>query len=127
MSIDNFINATTSDEFSSYPSLSFLCPFIFWSLINIPFLLYIDLIPSTLACWFTNDHFAQVTCYFLVPFLYTIFPLIVLLTYQNIRSITHFQWQQVEFRQRKWEKLMRRMIIIQTVFSILCSKTSQNL
>ncbi|CAF1349778.1 unnamed protein product [Rotaria magnacalcarata] len=35
----------------------FPVPFILWSLVNIPFLIYCDLIPPTLACWFTHDLF----------------------------------------------------------------------
>lgn len=104
----------------------FPCPFIFWSFINISFLIYSDLIPPTYTCWFTNNSFAVIVSYFLAPFLYTIFPLIILiifaiLTFRNIHSITYFRRQHGQNRQLKWEILLTKMIIIQTSFSICCT------
>ncbi|CAF3915499.1 unnamed protein product [Rotaria sp. Silwood1] len=44
----------------------FPIPFILWSLVNIPFLVYCDLVPPTFACWFTNDLFMRIGTLFFV-------------------------------------------------------------
>jgi hypothetical protein len=107
-----------------------LFPFLFvlWSLINIPYLIFCDLVPPTFACSFTNDLFARIAFYFLAPILSVLLPLIVLiifglLTYHNICLLTHFHVQQNPTRTRlsMWEQQMTRMMIVQTVLSILCT------
>ncbi len=42
-------------------------------LINIPFLIYNDLVPSTLVCWFIDDYFSQAVIFFIIPFVYKSF------------------------------------------------------
>jgi hypothetical protein len=104
----------------------FLLPFLFWSLINIPFLIYCDLIPPFFTCGFTNDLFEQIALYFLNPILSTILPLLVLstfcmLTYRNIRVVTRVRQQPVRTRLSMWEQQMTRMMLAQTLLSISCT------
>ncbi|CAF3305399.1 unnamed protein product [Rotaria socialis] len=63
---------------------------IFWTPVNVHFLMYYDLVPPTYACWFTSDPFMQIATLILSPILYVILPLTVLLlfgllTYRNCR------------------------------------------
>ncbi|CAF0798423.1 unnamed protein product [Adineta ricciae] len=105
-------------------------PFIVWTLINIPYLIYCDVLPSISSCVFTNAFFARVSVYFLAPIFSTLLPLFVLmvfcmLTYRNIRLVTHSHVQQqqqpIRARSSMWEQQMTRMMIAQTVFSVLCT------
>jgi hypothetical protein len=106
----------------------FALSFLIWSLINIPYLIFSDLVPPTFACAFTNDLFANIAFYFLAPILSVLLPLIVLiifgiLTYRNICLLTHIHAQQHPARARlsMWEQQMTKMMIVQTVLSVICT------
>ncbi|CAF1362408.1 unnamed protein product [Adineta steineri] len=109
----------------------FLFPFVFWSLICIPYFLFCDLAPSTFNCVYTNEVFAQVSLYFLDPIVAAIFPLIILiifgiLTYQNIFGVTrvHQDLDRTRLsitRLSTWEQQMTKMMISQTLLTILCT------
>lgn len=104
----------------------FPIPFILWSLVNVPFLLYCDLLPPPFGCWFTNALFMQIGVLILSPILTVILPLIILilfglLTYRNIRLVTHIRQQPNQTRVSTWEQQMTRMMLIQTLTSILCT------
>ncbi|CAF4680025.1 unnamed protein product [Rotaria sp. Silwood1] len=104
----------------------FPIPFILWSLVNVPLLVYCDLVPTTLACWFTNDLFMRIGILFLSPILTVLLPLIVLilfglLTYRNIHRVTHVRQQPNQNRLSNWEQQMTRMMLIQTLLSIFCT------
>ncbi len=107
--------------------LLFSLPFLFWSLINIPFVLYCDLIPPFFICGFTNSLFEQIGLYFLSPIIGNILPLVVLitfgmLTYRNIRLLTHVRQQQpARNRLAMWEQQMTKMMLAQTLLSISCT------
>ncbi|UJR06883.1 hypothetical protein I4U23_011172 [Adineta vaga] len=97
-----------------YLSLFFV---LFWLLINLPYLIYCDLISIVNRCLFTNEFFAYISVYFLAPIFSTLFPLLILiifgiLTYKNIHYFTHVSI---------WEQQMTKIIIIQTIFSIFCT------
>ncbi|CAF1359891.1 unnamed protein product [Rotaria sordida] len=100
---------------------------IFWSLVNIPFLIFSDLIPPSFTCGFTNSLFQQIANFFIGPILCGIFPLIVLiifgiLTYQNFHAMTTNAHQQsVRTRLSMWEQQITRMLIIQTVLNVSCT------
>ncbi|UJR38797.1 hypothetical protein I4U23_031462 [Adineta vaga] len=101
-------------------------PFLLWTLINIPYLIFCDVFPLISSCIFTNELFARISIYFLAPIFSNILPLLILiifsiLTYQNIRVVTqiHVQQQPNRTRLSMWEQQMTRMMIIQTVLSIL--------
>ncbi|CAF3437863.1 unnamed protein product, partial [Rotaria sp. Silwood2] len=92
----------------------FPIPFILWSLVNIPFLLYSDLVPPIFTCFFTNDLFMRIGVLFLSPVLTVLLPLIVLilfglLTYRNIRLVSHIRQQPNQTRMSTWEQQMTRM------------------
>ncbi|CAF1179680.1 unnamed protein product [Rotaria sordida] len=104
----------------------FPIPFILWSLVNIPVLVYCDLVPPTFACWFTNDLFMRIGTLFLSPILTVLLPLIVLilcglLTYRNIRRVTHVRQQPNQSRLSNWEQQMTRMMLTQTLLNIFCT------
>ncbi|UJR13180.1 hypothetical protein I4U23_000202 [Adineta vaga] len=101
----------------------FLISFLFWSLINLPYLFYCDINPYLNQCSFTNEFFAYISVYFLAPIFSTLLPLVILmifgiLTYKNIHYLNHF-------RNRThlsiWEQQMTKMMIIQTILSIFCT------
>ncbi|CAF3000412.1 unnamed protein product [Rotaria sp. Silwood2] len=101
----------------------FPIPFILWSLVNIPFLMYCDLVPPIFFCWFTNDLFIKIGVLFLSPVLTVLLPLIVLilfglLTYRNIRLVSHIRQQPNQTRMSAWEQQMTRMMLTQTLLSI---------
>ncbi|CAF1266203.1 unnamed protein product [Adineta steineri] len=105
-----------------------LFTFLFWSLVNIPYLIFCDLIPPTYVCFSTNDVFTKIVFYFLAPIFSTVFPLLVLiifivLTHRNIRLIAHIhdQQQPVRTRSSMWEQQMTRMMVAQTILSIFCT------
>ncbi|CAF2736213.1 unnamed protein product [Rotaria sp. Silwood2] len=112
---------------STYVSLwLFPIPFIFWSLFNLPCLIYMDLISPTFTCWFTNDLFEKVTSYFLGPIVPIILPLIILsifgiLTYRHICLLKQVRQQPVQTRTHMWEQQMTRMMFAQTVSCIICT------
>ncbi|CAF4008313.1 unnamed protein product [Rotaria sp. Silwood2] len=104
----------------------FPIPFILWSLVNIPFLLYSDLVPPIFTCFFTNDLFMRIGVLFLSPVLTVLLPLIVLilfglLTYRNIRLVSHIRQQPNQTRMSTWEQQMTRMMLTQTLLSIFCT------
>ncbi|CAF2672911.1 unnamed protein product [Rotaria sp. Silwood2] len=104
----------------------FPIPFIFWSISNIPFLIYCDLVPPKFACWFTNDRFMRIGTLVLSPILTIFFPLTVLilfglLTYRNIRLTTHVRQQANQTCLSTWEQQMTRMMLAQTLLSICCT------
>ncbi|CAF3911207.1 unnamed protein product [Rotaria sp. Silwood1] len=106
----------------------FPIPFIFWSLVGIPYLIYCDFIPPFFTCGFTNVLFAQIAISFLAPIFSVIFPLIILiifsiLTYRNLHlmTIANAQQQSVRTRLSIWEQQITRMMIIQTVLIISCT------
>ncbi|CAF4762794.1 unnamed protein product [Rotaria sp. Silwood1] len=101
----------------------FPIPFILWSLVNVPFLIYCDIVPPIYICWFTNDLFMRIGVLFLSPILTIFLPLIVLilfglLTYRNIRLVTHIRQQPNQTRMSTWEQQMTRMMLTQTLLSI---------
>ncbi|CAF3211823.1 unnamed protein product [Rotaria sp. Silwood2] len=101
----------------------FPIPFILCSLVNIPFLVYCDLIPPTFTCWFTNDLFMRIGVLLLSPILIVFLPLIVLilfglLTYRNIRLVTRIRQHPHQTRMSTWEQQMTRMMLTQTLLSI---------
>lgn len=105
-----------------------LCPipFVIWPLVNIPFLIYSDLIPLTNSCFFTSSLFEQIANYFLHPMLAFVFPLCILiifglLTLRNIRVATHTRQQIFQTRLSTWEQQMTRMILTQTLVSVTCA------
>ncbi|CAF1395499.1 unnamed protein product [Adineta steineri] len=105
----------------------FPMPFLFWSCVNAPYLIFVDYVPQLFSCWFTNDLFQQIATYFLTPFMVALLPLIILvifgiLTHRNIRLIKHMHIQQNQARNRlsQWEQQMTRMMIAQTCISIIC-------
>ncbi|CAF1271813.1 unnamed protein product [Rotaria sordida] len=104
----------------------FPIPFILWSLVNIPFLVYCDLVPPIFSCWFTNDLFMRIGILVLSQILTVLLPLIILilfglLTYRNIRLVIHVRQQPNQSRQSNWEQQMTRMMLIQTLLSIFCT------
>ncbi|CAM4944267.1 unnamed protein product [Rotaria socialis] len=104
----------------------FPIPFIICSLVNIPFLVYCDLIPPINFCWFTNDLFMRIGTLVLFPILTVFLPLIVLimfglLTCRNIRFVTRIRRQANQTRLSTWEHQMTRMMLIQTLLCIFCS------
>ncbi len=104
----------------------FLLPFPFWLLIGIPFIIYCDLVPPFFTCGFTNDIVQQIGLYFLNPILGVVLPLLVLitfgmLTYRNIRLLTHVRQQPGQTRLVMWEQQMTRMMLAQTLLSISCT------
>ncbi|CAF3755146.1 unnamed protein product [Rotaria sp. Silwood1] len=104
----------------------FPIPFIFWTLVNIPFLIYSDLVPPMYTCWFTNDLFTRVGTLILSPILTVLLPLVVLilfglLTYCNIRLVSHIRQQPNQSRMSTWEQQMTRMMLTQTLLSIICT------
>ncbi|CAF1401614.1 unnamed protein product [Rotaria sordida] len=104
----------------------FIIPFILWSLVNIPFLIYCDLVPPIFMCWFTNDLFMKIGVLVLSPILTVLLPLIVLilfelLTYCNIRLVTRIRQQPNQTRLSTWEQQMTRMMLTQTLLSIFCT------
>lgn len=115
-------------QFSSVPVARrlFPLPFFVWSLVNIPFLFYCNLAPPTYNCSFTSNLFEQIANYFIVPILAVLFPLcilitFVLLTYRNIRRSTHIRQQLTQNRLSTWEQHMTRIMLTQTLFTIICS------
>ncbi|CAF4855020.1 unnamed protein product [Rotaria sp. Silwood1] len=103
----------------------FLLPFILWSLVNIPFLIYFDLVPPTFRCLYTNDLFMRIGILVLSPIFTALLPLIVLImfglmTYRNIRLVVHVRQQPNQIRLSNWEHQMTRMMLTQTLdFEIL--------
>ncbi|CAF2688302.1 unnamed protein product [Rotaria sp. Silwood2] len=101
-------------------------PFLIWPLVNIPFLIYSDLVPPTYNCWFNSDLFKQIANYFLNPMLAVVFPLCILITFglltcRNIRLVTHIRQQRIQTHLPMWEQQMTRMMLTQTFFSIICA------
>ncbi|CAF4963612.1 unnamed protein product, partial [Rotaria sp. Silwood1] len=89
----------------------FPIPFILWSLVNSPFLFYCDLVPPMYTCWFTNDLFMRIGTLILTPILTVLLPLVVLvvfglLTYRNIRLVSHIRQQPNQSRMSTWEQQM---------------------
>ncbi|CAF1413526.1 unnamed protein product [Rotaria magnacalcarata] len=104
----------------------FPIPFIICSLVNILFLVYCDLIPPINICWFTNDIFMRIGTLVLSPILTVFLPLIVLimfglLTYRNIRFVTHIRHHANQARLSTREHQMTKMVLIQTLLCIFCS------
>ncbi|CAF3760627.1 unnamed protein product [Rotaria sp. Silwood1] len=104
----------------------FPLPFLIWPLVNIPFLIYCDLVSPTYTCWFTSRLFEQIANYFLDPMLAFVFPLCILiafglLTCRNIRRVTHIRQQPTQTHSPMWEQQMTRMIVTQTLCSIICA------
>ncbi|CAF1472169.1 unnamed protein product [Rotaria sp. Silwood1] len=104
----------------------FPIPFILWSLVNSPFLFYCDLVPPMYTCWFTNDLFMRIGTLILTPILTVLLPLVVLvvfglLTYRNIRLVSHIRQQPNQSRMSTWEQQMTRMMLTQTLLSIICT------
>ncbi|CAF3770791.1 unnamed protein product [Rotaria sp. Silwood1] len=102
----------------------FPIPFILWSLVNVPFLIYCDTVPPIYICWFTNDLFMRIGVLFLSPILTIFLPLIVLilfglLTYRNIRLVTHIRQQPNQTRMSTWEQQMTRMMLTQTLCTLV--------
>ncbi|CAF1577088.1 unnamed protein product [Rotaria sp. Silwood1] len=100
----------------------FPIPFILWSFVNIPFLIYCDIVPPIYICWFTNDLFMRIGVLFLSPILIVFLPLLILilfglLTYRNIRLVTHIRQQPNQIRMSTWEHQMTRMMLIQTLLT----------
>lgn len=104
----------------------FPIPFIFWSLVNVPFLIYCDLVPPTYRCWPTNDLFMRIGVIILSPVLTAFLPLFVLilfglLTYRNIRRVIYVRQRPIQNRAITWEHQMTRMMLTQTLISIFCT------
>ncbi|CAF3612843.1 unnamed protein product [Rotaria sp. Silwood1] len=104
----------------------FLLPFILWSLVNIPFLIYFDLVPPTFRCLYTNDLFMRIGILVLSPIFTALLPLIVLImfglmTYRNIRLVVHVRQQPNQIRLSNWEHQMTRMMLTQTLVSVICT------
>lgn len=104
----------------------FLMPFIIWSLVNIPFLIYVDIIPILNICWFTNDLFMRLGTLVLSPVLTTFLPLLLLiffvsLTFLNIHFVKRIRQQPNQTHMSSWEQQMTRMMLTQTLLSIFCT------
>ncbi|CAF1049066.1 unnamed protein product [Adineta steineri] len=98
----------------------FPIPFLFWSLIDIPYLIFCDLIPPTFDCYFTNDVFGEIAIYFLAPIFSVLLPLFVLITF-SILTYRNIHHHLIRNHLSMWEQQMTRMIIIQTLLSIFCT------
>ena len=97
-------------------------------MVSIPYLIFCDLVPPFYTCGFTNVVFEQIATIVVAPITSTIMPLIILiilglLTSRNIRLVTHHHAQQQRSRNRllAWEQQITRMMIAQTIVSILCT------
>lgn len=104
----------------------FFLPVLLYSLIYTPYLVYCDLIPPFYTCGFTSDLFAQIGFYFISPIIGVVLPLLILitfgmLTYRNIRLVTHIRQQPIRNRLSMWEQQMTRMMLAQTLISISCT------
>lgn len=106
----------------------FFVPILFWLLINIPYLIYCDVVWAFQMCLFTNEFFAKVSLFFLGPIFSVIFPLITLivfgfLAHRNVHKMTALNAQQhaLHTRLSMWEQQITRMTIVQTILNIFCT------
>jgi hypothetical protein len=105
--------------------LSAFCYF-FWSLVHIPYLVYLDLVPPAYRCAFTNELFAYFSTYFFASIFTILLPLLTLvvfslLTYRNIVRVTSVRQQMGEHRLSTWEHQMTRVMLTQIILCITCA------